>query len=225
MQNQNSRGGLAGIMAIGTAVTASACCIGPAILLAMGVGGLGFAAFLEPYRPYFLALTALFLGGAFYVAYRPLEAEACTTDGHCAPTSRRRMRTGVWIAAVIALGAAAYPRIESARAKAPVPVTGVRTAMLEIRGMTCEACANRVRGELEKVPGVNGAVVEYPEGRAIVELGDPGVTDIQLLAAVERTGYTASIPVGDDPSTAILPAGGCCSLPPSVATNADDAGK
>ena len=53
--------------AIFAAIAASACCVLPAILAFVGVSGLGAAAALETYRPLFLGVTALLLGGGFYL--------------------------------------------------------------------------------------------------------------------------------------------------------------
>ena len=207
----------AGVLSVITAIAASACCIGPAILLALGVGGLGFASFLDPYRPYFLGLTAVLLGSAFYFAYRPVRAEACAADGHCAPASRKRMRTTVWIASAVALLAGFYPYIEGARAQAPLEEQGIRAVSLDIKGMTCSACANHIRAELEKVDGVQGAVVRYPEADARVELESSDVSDDELLEAVKRAGYQGSIHIEEEVSTLstskrTAPAG-CCAAP------------
>jgi len=51
------------------AITASAYCILPAILGAASAGTLGFSATLAPYRPYFMGLTVMLLGAAFYFIY------------------------------------------------------------------------------------------------------------------------------------------------------------
>lgn len=212
-------GDSASIFAVLTAVAASACCIGPAILLALGIGGLGFASILEPYRPYFLILTAIFLGSAFYMAYRPLSAQACAADGACKTPNRRRMRTFVWIASATALLAGAYPYIAGARAETPIE-EGIETVFLDIEGMTCGACANHIKAELEKLPDVEGAVVLYPEGEAKIELGTSTVSEEELVEAVKRAGYSASVrPMGEasDVETPAIsaPIGGCCS-PPSA---------
>jgi mercuric ion transport protein len=53
-------------------------------------------------------VTVLFVGSAFYSAYRPLPADACT-DGTCTPQSRRVPRLLAWIAAVIAAVLVAFP--------------------------------------------------------------------------------------------------------------------
>ena len=49
------------------AIGASVCCVGPLVLLALGIGGawIGNLTALQPYRPLFIGLTLLFLGLAF----------------------------------------------------------------------------------------------------------------------------------------------------------------
>lgn len=68
---------------------ASVCCAGPVVAAALGAGALGAVSrWFEPYRPWLLGLTAVFLGLAFVNTYRR-RPEACA-DGSCAPESRRR---------------------------------------------------------------------------------------------------------------------------------------
>lgn len=64
---------------------------------------------------------------------------------------------------------------------------------LPIGGMTCASCAGRVERALGKVPGVQRVSVNLANERAHVEVVgqlDPGV----LIAAVEKAGYTATLP-------------------------------
>ena len=63
---------------------------------------------------------------------------------------------------------------------------------INIEGMTCINCANRVAKALKEVPGVSEAVVSLADGMA--EISAPGGIDpILLKAAVEKKGYGASI--------------------------------
>ncbi|MFT4220144.1 MAG: heavy metal translocating P-type ATPase [Microbacterium sp.] len=63
---------------------------------------------------------------------------------------------------------------------------------LEIGGMTCASCANRIERKLNKLDGV-AATVNYATERAKVVV--PAGYDPQLLIAeVEKTGYTAALP-------------------------------
>ncbi|TQN33284.1 Cu+-exporting ATPase [Haloactinospora alba] len=63
---------------------------------------------------------------------------------------------------------------------------------LTIGGMTCAACANRVEKKLNKLDGVS-ATVNFATEKARVDVSD-GVTTDDLIAQVERTGYTAALP-------------------------------
>ncbi len=71
-----------------------------------------------------------------------------------------------------------------------------RTELL-IGGMTCGACANRVERTLNKIDGVS-ATVNYATEKASVSFCDP-VTAEDLVAAVERAGYTAALPAPPQP--------------------------
>ena len=70
-------------------------------------------------------------------------------------------------------------------------VAQCRTELL-VGGMTCGACANRVERTLNKMNGVS-ATVNYATEKASVSFCDP-VTVEDLVAAVERAGYTAALP-------------------------------
>ncbi|GIJ52089.1 carbonate dehydratase [Virgisporangium aliadipatigenens] len=64
---------------------------------------------------------------------------------------------------------------------------------LEIGGMTCAACANRIEKKLNRMDGVR-ASVNYATEKASVTIADPTITADDLIATVERTGYTARVP-------------------------------
>lgn len=67
---------------------------------------------------------------------------------------------------------------------------------LDITGMTCASCANRIERKLGKLPGVT-ATVNYATEKATVS----GSADTAaLIAAVESAGYGASVPAPPEPS-------------------------
>ncbi len=72
-------------------------------------------------------------------------------------------------------------------------ITDARTVLeLDIGGMTCASCANRVEKKLNRMPGVE-ATVNYATERATITL--PEGTDVSdAIATVEATGYTAALP-------------------------------
>ncbi|MFK0047460.1 heavy metal translocating P-type ATPase [Streptomyces sp. NPDC090741] len=79
----------------------------------------------------------------------------------------------------------------------PEPATVSTTTDLTIGGMTCAACVNRVEKRIGKIEGVS-ATVNLATGRARV-LHPPGVTADELVAAVERVGYTAELDLPPEP--------------------------
>jgi P-type Cu+ transporter len=72
-----------------------------------------------------------------------------------------------------------------------------RTVDLDITGMTCAACAARIERKLNKLDGVT-ATVNYATEKARVQLVAPALTDDDLIAAVEATGYGAHLPGPDE---------------------------
>ena len=92
---------VAGVLA---AVGASVCCVGPLVLLMLGIGGAWIANLtaLEPLRPWFIAATLLFLGLAFRRLY--LQPQVCEPGAACAqPIVVKRQRLIFWVVALALL--------------------------------------------------------------------------------------------------------------------------
>ncbi|MFB6705658.1 heavy metal translocating P-type ATPase [Streptomyces sp. NPDC056333] len=64
---------------------------------------------------------------------------------------------------------------------------------LSIGGMTCASCAARIEKKLNRMDGVT-ATVNYATERAKVSYRDEGMSVQDLIATVEKTGYTAREP-------------------------------
>lgn len=109
-ETQKGRGALAaGGLA---AILASACCLGPLVLITLGFSGawIGNLTILEPYRPLFLsaALVAMFL--AWRRIYRPLQA--CKPGDVCAiPQARTTYKLIFWVVAALVLVALGFPYV------------------------------------------------------------------------------------------------------------------
>jgi Cu+-exporting ATPase len=72
---------------------------------------------------------------------------------------------------------------------------------LNIGGMTCASCAARIEKKLNRMDGVT-ATVNYATEKATVAVADPAVTPGDLIATVEKTGYTARLPPPPRPADA-----------------------
>ncbi|WP_186160510.1 heavy metal translocating P-type ATPase [Burkholderia gladioli] len=75
--------------------------------------------------------------------------------------------------------------------QAPAPTAAAAPIELDIAGMTCASCSNRVEKALAQVPGVSRASVNFATERASVS-ADASVSAAQLIAAVEKAGYRAT---------------------------------
>lgn len=100
MQFSESRAPLIG--GVIAAITASLCCVGPLVLLALGVSGAWIAQLtaLEPVRPLFIGITLLLFGIAFHRLYSA--PRVCEPGRVCAdPVVKKRQRFLFWMAAVL----------------------------------------------------------------------------------------------------------------------------
>jgi Cu+-exporting ATPase len=79
--------------------------------------------------------------------------------------------------------------------------TGGGQVELAIGGMTCASCANRIEKRLNKLEGVT-ATVNYATETAKVSYAD-GIGSDQLVATVEKAGYTATLPTPPHSSGAL----------------------
>ncbi|MFF4601542.1 heavy metal translocating P-type ATPase [Streptomyces sp. NPDC001339] len=84
---------------------------------------------------------------------------------------------------------------------------GEHRVELEIGGMTCASCAARIEKKLNRMDGVT-ATVNYATEKAQVAVAEgSAVRAADLIATVERTGYTATVPEPPAPAPAAGPAG------------------
>ncbi len=77
--------------------------------------------------------------------------------------------------------------------------TAPEEVRLDIAGMTCASCANRIERKLNKVEGVQ-ASVNYATEAATVRYDPAAVDTGTLLATVAAAGYTASLPAPATPT-------------------------
>lgn len=106
--------GTRGALAAGglAAILGSACCLGPLVLLSLGVSGAWISnlTLLEPFQPWFLGAAVVALFFAYRRIYRP--AADCAPGEVCAvPATRRAYRIIFWVVAALVLLALAFPYV------------------------------------------------------------------------------------------------------------------
>ncbi len=200
-QNRDRRSIAAVVLA---ALAASVCCVGPLVLLALGVGGawVGNLTTLEPFRPYLMGFTLLVLGYAFYSIYRKPKAKECAPGSYCAhPKSDRINKISLWVVTVlvavlfsIPYGAEYLAKRDLTGGKSLASVTGApREVQLSVPGMNCPSCPFTVQKSLTNLDGVISAKVTFKDKQASVTYDPAKVTVEQLIAATTKAGYPSKI--------------------------------
>jgi mercuric ion transport protein len=95
-----------------SAILASACCLGPLVLVMIGVSGAWISnlTLLEPYRPVFISVALVFMGLAWRRIYRAPAAAACEPGSLCAlPQTNRVYRVMFWMVSALVLLALGFP--------------------------------------------------------------------------------------------------------------------
>ncbi|TMH48864.1 MAG: mercury transporter MerT [Betaproteobacteria bacterium] len=91
-------------------IGASLCCVGPLVLVSLGIGGAWVSSLttLEPARPIFMLATVALFGAAYWKLYRA--PEVCKPDEACAdPRVRGRQRTIFWAMLVVVAPLLTFP--------------------------------------------------------------------------------------------------------------------
>ncbi len=189
--------------AIAAAIAGSICCVGPLLLLALGIGGawVGNLKVLEPFRPWFMLTALIFLAVGFYRVYRKPKPEECKEGSYCAkPHAGRMNKIGLWIALVFVLGLFAYPGIAAkwaTRNASCCPQNMEQSATLDVKGMSCAGCVATVTASLKKLDGVGGVHVTLEPPQAVVQYNPALVTPAEMEAATANAGHISNTQNGE----------------------------
>ena len=183
-----------------SALLASACCVGPLLLIAIGLGS--GAAFLGRYHWFFLigGLAALTWAWTKYLR----EKTVCDCE-HTEMRGRRGTMFTLLVATVVVLGFAGLnisryvfagpPPAQQEQPAAP----GMTRSVFAVEGMTCATCEIAVRRALNKTPGVTAARVSVISRTAEVDYDPQQTTPAALVDAINGTGYQSRLPVNGEP--------------------------
>jgi len=189
------------IAAITAAVAASVCCIGPLVLVGLGISGAwisNLTAF-EPYRPIFMTIAFIFLGFAFYKVYKKPTAEECKIGSYCAnPKADKMNKSVLWSTTVLIVGMLIFPSLvpyifANSNNSNTIQYVQTNRITLDVQGMTCDACPVTVTKSLKKLDGVLEASATFDPPEATV-IYDPNKVSIkQLIKATSNAGYPSVI--------------------------------
>ncbi len=96
------------------AIVASVCCLGPLVLVTVGISGAWISNLVafEPYRPYAIAVALVSMVLAYRKIYAAPAPEACEPGTLCAvPETRRVYRVMFWVVSAMVVVALVFPYV------------------------------------------------------------------------------------------------------------------
>jgi mercuric ion transport protein len=181
-----------------TAIAASLCCITPVLALVAGTSGLASTfSWLEPARPYFIGLTILVLGFAWYQKLKPKKQIDCNCETEEKPRFiQSKMFLGIVTAfAIIMLAFPYYAHIFYPKTENQIILvdkSNVQTVEFSISGMTCASCEEHVNHEVNKLSGIIKSTASYENENATVEFDNSKTNIAEIEKAINGTGYSVT---------------------------------
>ena len=181
-----------------TAIAASLCCITPILALIAGTSGLASTfSWLEPFRPYFIGLTILVLGFAWYQKLKPKKQIDCNCETEEKPKFiQSKMFLGIVTAfAIVMLAFPHYAHIFYPKTEKQIIVvdkSNVQKAEFTISGMTCTSCEANVNHEVNKLTGIINSTTSYDNGKTVVAFDNSKTNIAEIEKAINSTGYSVT---------------------------------
>lgn len=193
-QNKSNKAALGGVV---VAIAASLCCIAPVLALIAGTSGIATTfSWIEPFRPYLIALTVLILGLAWYLKLR--SEKTAESDCGCAEDEKQSFLQSKKFLLIVTLFAGvmlAFPQFSGLFYSQPkkeivyVSESNIVKTIFVVEGMTCAGCEAPVESEVNKLEGILSVKASYENSNTVVEYDKTKVDKAAIISAVSRTGY------------------------------------
>jgi copper chaperone CopZ len=176
------------------AIAASSCCIPPVIAAIAGVGGAaGTLSWMEPLRPYLIALAVIAIGYAWYNHLKTKKADDCGCEIEKPKFYQTKgFLIGITLFAAVSIAFPYYLGIfypNNVQKVIVVDQASLQKIEVKIDGMTCDACQHHVNSAVSKLPGIVNATSSYAKGNAIVEFDNTQTNISEIKKAIKSTGY------------------------------------
>ncbi len=181
-----------------TAMAASLCCITPVLALIAGASGLGSTfSWLEPFRTYFIGLTILVLGFAWFQKLKPFKQKYCNCKTK-KETKFIQTKTFLGIVTAFTIIMLTFPYyssifyLKTEKQIIVVDKSNIHKVEFTISGMTCASCGEHVNHEVNKLTGIISSNASYENGNAIIEFDNSKTNISEIEKAINSTGYSVT---------------------------------
>ena len=178
-----------------TAIAASLCCITPVLALIAGTSGIASTfSWIEPFRPYLIAITIIVLAIAWYQKLKPKKQEI---DCDCEEEKPKFINSKKFLFLVTLFAGLmlAFPYYSQVFYPNPnkevvyVTESNINKVEYNIKGMTCTGCEVHIESEVNKLDGIIEVKANHEKGNTIVKYDKTKVTNKEIEDAVGKTGY------------------------------------
>ncbi|APA66041.1 mercuric transport protein MerTP [Maribacter sp. 1_2014MBL_MicDiv] len=178
-----------------TAIAASLCCITPILALLAGTSGIASTfSWIEPFRPFLIALTLLILAIAWYQILKPKKQKI---DCECEDEKSKFINSKKFLLLVTLFAGLMlafpyytqifYPNIN--KEVVYVSETNVSKVEYKIKGMTCTGCEVHIESEVNELNGIIEVNANHEKANTIVKYDKTKVTTKEIKDAIGKTGY------------------------------------
>lgn len=178
-----------------TAISASLCCITPVLALISGTSGAASTfSWMEPFRPYLIAVTLLVLIFAWYQKLKP--QKIATDDCGCEVEKPSFLQSRKFLAIITAfsflmLAFPYYSKNFYGTQDFPKSIhdTKVNTVEFQIEGMTCEGCEEHIDHAVGQLIGISQLKTSYSENRSTISFDPEQTSILEIENVINKTGY------------------------------------
>ncbi|MBI1869935.1 MAG: heavy-metal-associated domain-containing protein [Chlamydiae bacterium] len=172
-----------------SALTASVCCLGPLVMILLGLGGLGIGSILGRYHWFFITAAAGLLALAWAKYFK--EKKSCESE-QCEMGRKRMTRNILILASAVVLTFAGFNIYTYARGK---PVRNLSQAdtrvSIPVKGMSCFTCEIAIQQAVKKLPGIRNVKASASDGIVLVSYDTEKTSLDEVINAINETGYKA----------------------------------
>lgn len=178
-----------------SALLASSCCIVPVLSLIAGSTGLASSfSWVEPIRPYLIAVSVCVLGFAWY---HKLKVKTKPDDCCAVEVKPRFIQTTTFlsIVTVFAIAMMTFPLYAKVfysndeNQNISLDSSSLRILEFRIEGMTCASCEGHIEHAVNKLPGISTVVASYEGANAVIKYDLTQTSLQEISGAIETTGY------------------------------------
>ncbi len=175
-------------------IIAATCCLGPPLLILLGLGSLGFGSIFGKYHWYFILAGAILLGFAWRSYLK--EKNRCATVGCKMTGSGTTLPTLITATFVVVLffGLNLHTYVRGQNTTFHVTKAEEKQITIPVEGMSCFTCELTVQKALGDLKGVISSKASAQKGNVAILYNPNQVSLKDMITAINKTGYKALLP-------------------------------